>query len=195
MLKLRILVGLCATIALGGCAVDANSSVQTEDTARSGDALMRAPVLPDASLAVPAGNRLAFFFDATGVQIYGCQSSAGAYSWVFQAPEATLVDRRGHAVIQHFAGPTWEYLDKSQVVGTKIAAFTADPSAIPELLLQATGHTGKGRMAGITYIQRLDTTGGLAPTSGCDADHVGAIARVEYTATYYFYEAHAGSCR
>jgi hypothetical protein len=42
-------------------------------------------------------------------------------------------------------------------------------------------------MADVSYIQRLDTAGGLAPTTGCDASHVGAIARVDYTATYFFY--------
>ncbi len=44
-------------------------------------------------------------------------------------------------------------------------------------------------MAGVTYVQRLDTTGGLAPATGCDASHVGDTARIDYTATYYFYKA------
>jgi hypothetical protein len=42
-------------------------------------------------------------------------------------------------------------------------------------------------MQNVSYIQRLDTAGGLAPTTGCTADHVGEIAEVPYTATYYFY--------
>ncbi len=41
-------------------------------------------------------------------------------------------------------------------------------------------------MDDVSYIQRLDTVGGLAPSSGCDAAHVGAIARVDYKATYFF---------
>jgi hypothetical protein len=44
-------------------------------------------------------------------------------------------------------------------------------------------------MSDVTFIQRLDTVGGLAPTSACDAQHVGEVAGVEYTATYYFYRA------
>jgi hypothetical protein len=108
---------------------------------------------------------------------------------VFQAPEATLYGRRGRVAGKHYAGPTWEALDHSKVVATKVAGFTADASAIPELLLQAASHEGSGLLSGVTFIQRLDTSGGLAPAAGCGADQVGAVARVDYTATYYFYEA------
>jgi hypothetical protein len=74
-------------------------------------------------------------------------------------------------------------------VGTKIAAFVVDPTAIPWLLLQAASHVGDGRMSSVTYIQRFDTVGGIAPAGGCDATTVGTVARVDYTATYYFYRA------
>ncbi len=46
-----------------------------------------------------------------------------------------------------------------------------------------------GKMSGVTFIQRLETTGGLAPATGCDATTVGAGARVPYTAAYYFLKA------
>ena len=41
-------------------------------------------------------------------------------------------------------------------------------------------------------IQRLQTTGGLAPSSGCDATTVGAVARVPYTAVYFMYRTRGG---
>jgi hypothetical protein len=44
-------------------------------------------------------------------------------------------------------------------------------------------------MAEVTYIQRLNTAGGLAPASGCDASHIGATANVAYNAQYAFYKA------
>jgi hypothetical protein len=44
-------------------------------------------------------------------------------------------------------------------------------------------------MTDVTFIHRLETAGGKAPATGCDASHVGETARVDYTATYYFYEA------
>jgi hypothetical protein len=148
----------------------------------------RLPVLPSDTLAVPAGNRLAFSFDAIGVQIYACQQTTSGPAWVFQAPEATLYDRCGHVAGKHFAGPTWQANDGSTVVGAKLAAFTVDPTAIPWLLLQAASHTGDGRMSEVSDVQRLDTVGGIAPATGCDVDHVGDTARVDYTATYFFYE-------
>lgn len=174
-----------------GCSAEVGDSTELEDSAMSREALGRGhlPALPDPSLAVPEGNRLAFVLDAVGVQIYACQASGTAYAWVFQAPEATLFDHRGRNAGTHYAGPTWQSRDLSKVTAARVAGFTPDPSAIPALLLQANGHEGTGMMTPVTFIQRLETTGGLAPTSGCDAEHVGAIARSDYTATYYFYAA------
>jgi hypothetical protein len=147
------------------------------------------PQVP-AALAVPAGNKLAFSYDAIGVQIYGCDANATGYGWVFRGPEANLYGHKGKLAGTHYAGPTWQANDGSTVVGTKLAEYAADPTAIPWLLLGAASHAGKGRMTDVTYIHRLETTGGKAPATGCDATHVGETARVDYTATYYFYEAH-----
>jgi hypothetical protein len=38
-----------------------------------------------------------------------------------------------------------------------------------------------------TTIQRLNTKGGKAPASGCDASHVGQEVRVPYSADYLVY--------
>jgi hypothetical protein len=141
-------------------------------------------------LAVPAGNKLAFHYDAVGVQIYGCDATATGYGWVFRAPEAKLYAHNGKLAGTHYAGPTWQANDGSTVVGSKIADYSADPNAIPWLLLGAVSHAGQGRMTDVTFIQRLETVGGKAPATGCDASHVGETTRVDYTATYYFYEAH-----
>lgn len=157
--------------------------------AQTSQAVESAPDLPSPILAVPDGNTLAFSFDGVGVQIYTCSATSSGYGWVFTAPEATLYDAQGHVAGSHYAGPTWEYRDGSKVVGKKVAAFTADPTAIPDLLLIAVSHEGDGRMSEVTYIQRLDTVGGIAPATGCDSTTVGATARVDYTATYYFYRA------
>jgi len=43
-------------------------------------------------------------------------------------------------------------------------------------------------LVGTTFIQRLNTTGGLPPAaSECDATTVGTRAEVPYTADYYFW--------
>lgn len=144
------------------------------------------------ALAAPTGNELAFELRAEGVQIYSCDSAsgaaAGAPAWALKAPEATLTDRGGAYAGKHGAGPTWEALDGSSVVGAKVEAATPDPSAIPWVLLRAASHNGgSGRMAGVTFVQRRETSGGNAPSQGCSADTVGTVARVPYRAVYCFY--------
>jgi Protein of unknown function (DUF3455) len=148
------------------------------------------PALPSPTLGVPEGNELAFHADAIGVQIYSCAATTAGQAWTFQGPEASLRDQHGRVVVKHYAGPTWQSVsDSSKVVAGKVAEFAANPKAIPELLLQAKSHEGAGLMADVTYIQRLKTSGGLSPSDGCDAAHVGTVARIAYTASYFFYRA------
>ena len=69
---------------------------------------------------------------------------------------------------------------------------TVDATAIPWLLLSAAstvpGSHG-GRLAATTYIQRIATTGGLAPADAeCNAGTTGTSAEVPYTADYYFWK-------
>jgi hypothetical protein len=42
-------------------------------------------------------------------------------------------------------------------------------------------------MADVTFVQRIRTAGGVAPSEGCSAATVGAEARVPYRAVYCFY--------
>jgi hypothetical protein len=45
-------------------------------------------------------------------------------------------------------------------------------------------------MSDVTYVQRLETVGGLGPApSACDASQNGVRVDAPYTATYYFYSA------
>ena len=147
----------------------------------------RAPDVPPA-IAVPDGNKVHFHAYAVGVQIYVWNGS----SWVFQAPEAVLFKsqkdalKEDHAVGLHYAGPTWEHKDGSKVVGARIAsAPSPDPNAIPWLLLKAASNSGPGKVSDVSYIQRVNTVGGKAPAAAGTA--TGQVARVPYTAEYYFY--------
>jgi hypothetical protein len=88
----------------------------------------------------------------------------------------------------HYAGPTWESNSGSKVVAAVRERCTPDPDAIPWLLLKATSAQGPGLFGGVTYIQRVNTEGGLAPAE--PGDVVGEEVRVPYTAGYYFYRAH-----
>jgi hypothetical protein len=137
-------------------------------------------------LQVPAGNKVAFHAYAEGVQIYRWNGT----SWTLVAPEAVLYADAGatQRVGTHYAGPTWESASGSKVVGTVLKRATADPNAIDWLLLKATAREGPGIFARVTYIQRVNTVGGKAPTA--PGAQVGEEVRVPYTAEYFFYRAH-----
>jgi hypothetical protein len=146
----------------------------------------RAPDLGDSqNLQVPAGNKVAFHVLGVGVQIYTWTGT----SWSFVSPEAVLFADPGDDRIVgfHFAGPTWESFSGSQVVGTVIQSSTPNPDAIPWLLLGAVSNEGHGIFQRVTFIQRLNTVGGIAPT--VPGDFPGQVARVPYTARYFFYRA------
>lgn len=137
------------------------------------------------SLQVPAGNELKSHTYAVGVQIYQWNGSG----WVFVAPAAVLyADRRHHAEVgTHYAGPTWESNSGSKVVGARVAACTPDPNSIPWLKLTAVSSQGPGVFDGVTFIQRIKTVGGTAPST--PGSSVGQQAQVPYTAEYLFYSA------
>lgn len=149
------------------------------------------PRVPSA-IQVPAGNVPFLLGHARGTQNYTCQATSTGYAWTLVGPDAVLVDDRGKQIMTHYAGPTWKARDGSTVVAAKVDGVTVSPTAIPWLLLKATT-TAPGphgdRLTHTTYIQRVNTTGGLAPTSGCDQAHLGAARNVKYTADYYFYRA------
>src|SRR5262249_48986783 len=126
-------------------------------------------------------------------QNYACQATATGQAWVFVAPEATLLNPGGEVAGIHFAGPTWQANDGSQVVGARVAGFTVDATAIPWLLLRAVSHDGDGRMAKVPFIHRLATVEGIPPPAAdCNAAPLGTAARQDYSATYFFYEARHG---
>jgi hypothetical protein len=161
-------------------------------------AVLSPPSVPN-DIKVPAGNVPFLLGHATGTQNYTCQpssTSSTGFAWTFTGPSATLVDD-GKEIITHFAvpaGPVWKGIDGSSVVGARVAGVTVSPNAIPWLLLSAKSTTTPSGPGGIrlhitTYIQRVNTTGGLAPTSVCDTTTAGNVARVPYTADYYFYKA------
>ena len=148
----------------------------------------RAPELPSPAcdnIQVPESNKVAFHAYAIGVQIYRWNGSA----WVFVAPAAVLYANAGYdgEVGTHYAGPTWESNSGSKVVGKRLQGCTPDPTAIPWLLLQKVTSDGPGIFHRVTYIQRVNTVGGIAPSGA--GSFTGEVREVPYTAEYYFYRA------
>ena len=146
----------------------------------------RAPELPSPlcdRVNVPAGSRLHSHAFATGVQVYRWDGSA----WVFVQPVANLFANADYTgqIGTHYAGPTWESNSGSKVVGVRLFGCQPDPTAIPWLRLEAVSTSGPGIFNSVTFIQRLNTTGGVAPTS--PGLIVGQTVEVPYTAEYFFY--------
>lgn len=151
------------------------------------------------ALAVPealkpgAAESLAIVAPAKGVQIYECRASKnapGGYEWAFVAPEADLMDANGRKIGRHYAGPVWESADGSKVQGAVQARADAPAAnAIPWLLLATKSVGPEGSFSKVTRVQRVNTSGGVAPSAGCSQSAVGTPARVSYTADYYFFTA------
>jgi hypothetical protein len=145
------------------------------------------PVDVPPALVPPPGHTLASTFLARGVQVYRC--SAGA--WVFVEPAATLHgrarDERGgaHTVI-HFRGPSWQSVQDGSLVEAAVAASVPSPGTIPQLLLRATTARGDGLLGHVTFVQRLATSGGVAPAGSCAE---AAVTGVAYRAVYRFFVA------
>ncbi len=149
------------------------------------------PSVPN-DIAVEAGNKPYLVAHAVGVQIYRCNVVGGSFTWQFVAPRADLYDDRGKLIITHFGGPTWEARDGSRVVGRREAGVNMDTSAIDWLRLAAAS-TSVGadgdRLASTTFIQRIETTGGvMPPASECNATTSGTVDEVPYTADYVFWK-------
>ena len=169
------------------------------------------PPVP-ANIRVPAGNEAFLLGRAVGTQNYECQpaGSVGQVAWTLFTPEATLFGDQGEPVIFHFFSPnpfefsatpfangvvraTWQSSqDASTIWGRVAGSATVDPTAIAWVLVQATGvekgPTGGGTLAVTTFVQRLNTVGGLAPATGCQIPtDVGSKAFVPYRADYFFF--------
>ena len=164
-------------------------ALSSTPTARAGEDA-RAPELPSPlcdSIAVPSGNKVSSHVYALGVQVYRWNGTG----WAFVEPVANLyADRNFHGQVgTHYAGPTWESNSGSEVEARREpgTGCSPDPTAIPWLKLKAVRNEGPGIYSRVTFVQRVNTTGVLAPAT--PGTFVGEEVRVPYTAEYFFYRA------
>jgi hypothetical protein len=138
--------------------------------------------LPDA-IAAP-GETIVLTVHAEGAQVYECKAgSDGKLAWAFREPIASLfVD--GKTVGRHYAGPNWEHIDGSAVVG-KVTGNAPGTSAddIAWLKLQVVSSRGSGVLTGVTTVQRINTNGGKL-AGACDK--AGSFKSAPYSAEYVF---------
>ena len=166
------------------------------------------PPMPS-SLRVEAGNKPYLVGHAVGTQNYICLPSG----WTLFGPQATLFDDGDKQLITHFLSPNpdeggtpraaWQHSRDTSAVWALATVIYSEPDfvapgAIPWLLLRVVGadegpnHGDK--LTETTFIQRLSTAGGVAPSTGCRSPaDVGKKALVPYTTDYFFYKAAGGT--
>jgi hypothetical protein len=151
------------------------------------------PASVDLPANLPNGNTRVATFYAVGVQKYKAQQVAGSnpavYEWVFVAPQADLYDVTNTKVGTHSAGPDWQLSATDSMFGQSFSpaktATAANPTSIDWLLLMPkTGKTPTGIFADVSYVQRIATNGGKAPTTP-PANATDEVD-VPYTAVYRF---------
>lgn len=152
---------------------------------------MKVPEAP-AAVSVPDGHKVAMITTGIGDLTYECRAKASMpsqWEWVFAGPDAMLYDMNKKMVGKYYGGPTWEAADGSKVGGKQLAvAPSPNSSAIPLQLVQATPSIGNGMMTGVSYIQRLNTIGGVAPVDTCGESLAGTKRTIKYQADYVFYK-------
>jgi hypothetical protein len=161
-------------------------------------------------IQVPEGNEVFFIGHAFGTQDYVCAPSGAGVAFVLTTPEAVLFDNPARRVVNHYFSPnpveggtiraTWQSTRDSSIFwgqATGIATFVTDPDFVaPDAiawvrLAQAgvlKGPGGGNTLSVASFVQRVNTVGGLAPSIGCNSPtDIGHTAFVPYEADYVFY--------
>jgi hypothetical protein len=167
------------------------------------------PPVPS-TIQVPAGHVPFLIRQAYGTQNYVClpsTSTPSGFAWALFTPQATLFNRGDKQVMTHFFSPnpaesgtfrpTWQHSDDSSIVWAKPFPPSLDPNyvapgALAWLLLEAKGAQegpkGGDTLTQTTFVQRVNTAGGLAPSSGCSSlSEVGSAKYIPYAADYVFF--------
>ncbi|MET7833787.1 DUF3455 domain-containing protein [Micromonospora sediminicola] len=177
--RLRVLsaVGLAGVLATTGAVTHQTAAAAATPTATVAAAPLIAP-----AIRPPAGSRLVGAYVVTeGTQTYTC---AGGVFTGASVPEARLLGTGGR--VHHFRGPSWQSERDGSLITAKKTAESPRAGTIPELLLTVDSHRGAGVLDGVAYINRLLTSGGVAPAGSC-VD--GTTAAVPYGAVYVFWAA------
>ena len=185
--SMKSIVGVAAAVLLAACATDDPTVAErvaapTVALARGGNTQ---PALGSCDrLRAPEGSTFAFHAYAKGVQIYRWDGQR----WAPVGPSAELYANAGYTglVGTHYAGPRWRSNSGSTVRGEVLDRCVYDANAIPWLTLKGIPKGGPGVFAHATFIQRVNTVGGKAPST---PGTLNEVVEVPYTAEYYFYRA------
>ena len=186
--------------------------------ARAGKDIVPPPVPAAIQLNVPSEPFL--LGHAVGTQNYVCSPSGTGVAFVLVTPQATLFGNEKEQLTTHFFSPNprepntnpvvvtdrmiraaWQHSRDSSTVWGEVKPGNASSDsnfvafgAIPWLLVTTVhvedGPTGGDKLSKTTFIHRVNTSGGIAPATGCNSPaDLGHQAFVPYTADYIFYKA------
>jgi len=204
----RALFAMCAAALAAAYVLSGSQPARAED--------ITPPPVP-ATLQVPAGNKPFLEGHGVGTQNSVCRPSGSGAAYALFTPQATLFKDDGDAVTTHFFSPnpfeantnsavvapggiraTWQHSRDTSSVWAKVDQLSTDPAfvapgAVAWLLLESVGTqdgpNGGDTLTPTTFVQRVNTSGGVAPSTGCSSlADVGNQAFVPYTADYIFYK-------
>jgi len=204
----RTVLATCAAALAAACALSVPAPARANQ--------ITPPPMPS-KLQVQAGNKPFLEGHGVGTQNYVCRPSGSGVAYVLVTPQATLFDDDDKEVTTHFFSPnpfepnatpgviapggtiraTWQHSPDTSSVWAKADQSSTDPAfvapgAVAWLLLERVGSedgpTGGDTLTPTTFIQRVNTAGGVAPSTGCNSpEDVGNEAFMPYTADYIFY--------
>lgn len=136
-------------------------------------------------LHVPDGAIEVLRLHGEGAQIFRCEMQGGTLRWVYRLPEAELRDAGGQLAVRHGVNLSFEHVDGSRLLG-EITDHVPSPTdnSLPWLLMTTRSY-GKGVLADVHYVERIDTAGGM-PASACDAAQLNQVLRVPFAANFVF---------
>lgn len=192
---LSYLRSLGALVFLGGCtAVNLNAPTTVGSASPDSSATMPGGATATPSLGffskikVPDTHEPTLRLAGKGVQVFRCErGNDGFYAWMFRLPEAELMDGTGKVVARHGANFSFEHGDGSRLLGNVIAYDEAPAAGSLRWLLISAKPFGQGALAGVTYVQRINTTGGMPP-SRCETAQQNQLLRVDFSADFVFYK-------
>jgi hypothetical protein len=178
------------------------------------DSVRPTPVPTD--IQVPAGNRAFLEARGIGTQNYICLPAGAGFAWSLFTPEAVLLSDFGKQITTHFFSPNpfekntdptltaegpiraaWRHSRDTSTVWARAVAVSSDPvfvrpNSVPWLKLEVVGAqrgpTGGDTLKPTTFLQRINTSGGVAPTKGCaETADIGKKAFIPYEADYVFF--------
>lgn len=145
-----------------------------------------------ALIQVTAGNSVVLEATAHGSIIYVCRKEKQpltAYKWIVAGEQAVLKDSEDKEIGTYSGPPArWSLDDKSFVNGSQVAASPNGAKNIPFQLVKADVAGGQGKLTAVSYVQRVNTKGGVAPHAKCSSDNDDEKVEVDYQANFIFWK-------